>query len=731
MTGIIEQFCDDMRSAGIEPPDVIGADGKLHRFSTNGSTADDAGWYILHNDSSPAGMFGCWRDGIKRPWSSRKLSEMTSAERDAYEHKITECARQRSIERERRRLEAGKRAENIWRDAKPETGEHRYLRDKGVQAYGIRTDGQRLVIPKHDTRGQLHGLQFISPDGTKRSLSGGCMSGCYHAIGKPNSTLYIAEGYATAASIYAATGHGVAVAFDAGGLKPVAQALRAKYPDLQLVICADNDIKPGEPNTGIEKARKAAQTTGASVAIPEMGDRKCDFNDFFQAYGAEAVQRAIEHAQSPGLSESAGLSAESVSLGAANVSDWPEPLGEPAYHGLAGEIVRTIQPHTESHPVAILVQLLTAFGNCIGIKPHYRVESTKHRANLFIVLVGNTSKARKGTSWGRVEQLFRLVDNRWAEHCTDSGLNSGEGLIWAVRDPVTKGVRKGKGADSYLEDEVVDAGISDKRRLVIEEELASTLRVMDREGNTLSPLLRKAWDGHRLSSLTKNSPAVATGAHISIVGHITVDELRRYLCRTEMGNGFANRFLYLCVRRSNILPDGGNLADDALVPFAERLTQVVTAVRTIERVTMDDDAKAIWHAVYPDLSAGLPGLVGATTSRAEAQVIRLALLYALLDESRVIQPAHLRAALAVWEYVEVSARYIFGSAVGDPVADDILRSLRANPDGLSRTNISELFKRHKNRETIGLALDSLAQKKLAKSEQRKTEGRPVEVWRAC
>jgi hypothetical protein len=414
-----------------------------------------------------------------------------------------------------------------------------------------------------------------------------------------------------------------------------------------------------------------------------------------------------------------------------HVETWPESLSKDAYHGLAGEIVHAIQPHSESDPVAILVQLLTAFGNCIGNSPHYLIEGTRHIGNLFVALVGSTSKARKGTSWGRIRQLAGLLDDRWIDACVQSGLSSGEGLIWAVRDPLTRQKRRGKGAESYMDEEEVDAGIADKRLLVIEEEFASTLRVMGREGNTLSPVLRKAWDGHRLSSMTKNSPATATGAHISIIGHITVDELRRYLDRTECGNGFANRFLYLCVRRSKALPDGGSLSDEALRPFASRLAQRIGRAGVVQRARMDDAARAIWHAVYPELSEGLPGLLGAVTSRAEAQVIRLALLYALLDGSTIIRPAHLRAALAVWEYSEASARYIFGSAVGDPVADEIFRSLRTKSQGLTRTEVSALFKRNKDAQTISRALEVLENAGLARVEQRHTNGRPEEVWRAC
>lgn len=297
MEDIIQSFRAAISDAGIEPPEAIDADGQRHRFSTNGKVGDDAGWYVLYTDGIPAGAYGCWRQQISRTWSSRKPSDVTPAEREAYEHKIAECKRQRDAERERRHAEARARAEGIWQEARPETGEHRYLREKGVGAYGIRTDGLRLIVPMRDTRGRLHSLQFILPDGAKRCLSGGHVSGCYHGIGKPSGTLCVAEGYAIAASIYEATGQAVAVAFDADRLKQVAEALRAKYPNLQLLVCADNDIKPDEPNRGIEQARKAALAVGGLTAVPEMDGEKCDFNDLHRKRGAQAVRDAIANAK--------------------------------------------------------------------------------------------------------------------------------------------------------------------------------------------------------------------------------------------------------------------------------------------------------------------------------------------------------------------------------------------------------------------------------------------------
>ena len=164
-----------------------------------------------------------------------------------------------------------------------------------------------------------------------------------------------------------------------------------------------------------------------------------------------------------------------------------------------------------------------------------------------IVLVGDTSKGRKGSSWGHIERLAKNADAGWGDR-VESGLTSGEGLIWAVRD--ANGIEKGEKADH---------GVTDKRLLVFEPEFANVLRVLERQGNRLSAVVRDAWDGRTLRTLTRTTSAKASGAHISIIGHITSDELRRYLDRTEVANGLGNRFLWACVRRSKVLPEGGEM----------------------------------------------------------------------------------------------------------------------------------------------------------------------------
>lgn len=412
---------------------------------------------------------------------------------------------------------------------------------------------------------------------------------------------------------------------------------------------------------------------------------------------------------------------------------WPDPPDEAAFHGLAGDIVRAIEPHSEADPVALLVQFLVAFGNAAGRNAYYQVEADRHFLNLFAVLVGTTSRGRKGTSWGHVWDLFRQADGElgWATGCVEHGLSSGEGLIWRVRDKIEgrEPVRE-KGRVVDYQPVVIDEGIKDKRLLILEAEFASALRVLQREGNTLSPVIRCAWDHGYLTALTKNSRAKATDAHISIIGHITKPELLRHLDTTEMANGFGNRFLWACVRRSKCLPEGGKLHQKNLAPLVQRLRKALDFARQAGELTWDKEARAEWHRVYPDLSEGKPGLLGAMTARAEAQVVRLACIYACLDRSLVIRLSHLKAALAVWDYCERSARFIFGASLGDPVADEILRALKNAPNGLTRTDIRDLFGRNKAASDIGRALRALVENGLARCEREETDGRPAERWYA-
>jgi hypothetical protein len=386
-------------------------------------------------------------------------------------------------------------------------------------------------------------------------------------------------------------------------------------------------------------------------------------------------------------------------------------LGEAALYGVAGLAVRALAPHTEAHPAAILLQLLAAFGNAVGPAPHCMVDATRHGLNLFVVLVGESSKGRKGTSWNQIRRLFAEVDHPWvAERVTTARLTPAS-LIHALHDqqPAT-----------------------DRRLLALSEEFAAVLHTLGRAKGHLSPLLRCAWDSGDLRSLDGRSPIQASGTHISLIAHITQRELAQHLHPTEAHNGFANRCLWTLVQRSQCLPEGGNLGAHELSAVAAELRRALDWVGDANgiRLSRDEEARALWHKGYPELSQVRPGLYGAATSRAEAQVLRLSALYSVLDCSPIIGLPHLQAALAVWNYCAESAALFFGTSTGDPIADRIREAIDASFTGLSRKQMSALFHGHVSSERIEAALQQLLALGAIGQTSQPSGGRPTTLWSA-
>ena len=388
----------------------------------------------------------------------------------------------------------------------------------------------------------------------------------------------------------------------------------------------------------------------------------------------------------------------------------PNPqLGQAAYHGLAGRILRTIAPHTEAHPAAVLLQLLAAFGNMVGPGPHCMVDATRHGLNLFLVLVGDSSKARKGTSWSLIARLFAEVDQPWYANCVSTARLTASGLVYALRDQQPP---------------------TDRRLLALSEEFASVLQNLKRNNGHLSPLLRCAWDSGNLTTLDMHQHLQATGTHLSFIAHITQPELATHLHRTEALNGFANRCLWTCVQRSNCLPEGGSVSPSELSSLAGELRKALDWATASPQILFRRDAMAreLWQHRYPGLSQLLPGLHGAATSRAEAQVLRISAIYAALDGTCVIGLPHLQAAFAVWEYCYASASLLFGLSTGDPVADRIREAIESSDAGLSKNQIRRLFHGHVDGSRIDAALEKLVVLGALAIHSEPTGGRPSTVW---
>lgn len=406
--------------------------------------------------------------------------------------------------------------------------------------------------------------------------------------------------------------------------------------------------------------------------------------------------------------------------GTAPAEEAPWPTLDPvARHGLPGEVVAAIEPHTEADPVAMLVSVLVGFGNALNSGPHARVGGAQHPARINAVIIGSTAKARKGTSWRDVRPVLEAADPEWARHRHVDGLSSGEGLIGAVADPVMDAAGK-----------VVSAGITDKRLLVVEEEFSRVLAVAKRDGSTITPVIRSAFDNGVLRVLTKQRQQ-ATGAHISILGHITAEELRRMLTETDIANGLANRFLLVCARRGPLLPSGGNLDDQVVHDLGSRMSTALATARTIGTMRRSPDAEALWGQLYTEMAEDDPrGLLGAIVARADAHTLRLSVAYAAMDTSRVIEVDHVRAAWALWSYCRASASYVFGDAEGDEVADKLLAGLRrAGEAGLDFKAQSALFSRHVDAKRLASARSLLERRGKAVTTEEETGGRPRNVTR--
>lgn len=383
---------------------------------------------------------------------------------------------------------------------------------------------------------------------------------------------------------------------------------------------------------------------------------------------------------------------------------WPT-MGSAAFYGLPGAVVNAIDPHTEADRSAILLTYLAAFGTAVGREPHALADGARHAGNLFVVLVGETSKARKGTSWKQVCRIFAATDSSFTDERIRGGFGSGEALV----DSVAQG--------------------DDRRLFVYEPEWVRILAVGRRDGSTLSPLMRQAWDGDKLQIRTRSAGnVVADGAHIAVLGHVTVEELRTKLVETEVANGYANRHLFVVVRRSKLLPSGGALQNSIVVDLGRKTHQMLESCRSVGLISRTDDAEQYWSDLYYQMADDDPGgLLGAVIARDAAQVLRLSVIYALCDGApdSKIHLRHLKAAWAVWEYCRQSATYIFSQSTDNSLADKLLASLRkAGQNGLDARQMDRSVGGHATSAEIRTALGVLERRGLITTYSENTGGRP-------
>ena len=277
MSRTTDHLLQAIAAAGLAPVKALNlqSDSKVHRFCVEGDKPGSTnGWYVLHSHPLLAGAFGSWKTGESHTWCEKREGKPpTPAERAELQRQMKAAQAARAAELVNVQTAARERAAKLWATAHPATNAHPYLARKQIGAYGIRQLRDMLVVAARDVNGELHTLQFISPDGSKRFLTGGRIVGCYFAIGRPVDSLLLCEGLATASTLHQATGRAVAVAFNCGNLLAVARVLRLKFPAMRLVVCADNDFQT-QGNPGVTHARAAAQAVGGYLVVPKFPEAR-------------------------------------------------------------------------------------------------------------------------------------------------------------------------------------------------------------------------------------------------------------------------------------------------------------------------------------------------------------------------------------------------------------------------------------------------------------------------
>lgn len=479
---------------------------------------------------------------------------------------------------------------------------------------------------------------------------------------------------------------GLTATTNPGGAGKWDESYTASLTGATVVVIPDND-GPGVAHAEAVSSALEATCDVVLLTLPGLPE-KGDIADWVDAGGTRTELDALIRAARFG-------GPATVHVSEPEDRTFPVPvLDERALHGVFGEAISLLDGVSESDPAAVLLHLLIGFGSLVGPNPYVAVGTAKATANTFGVVVGASAKARKGTAWSDARTILEATDDQFLVHHHATGLSTGEGLIYRLRD-----------ADE-------DQEARDPRLLIIEPEFGKVLRQNQRQGNTLSGVVRQAWDNDPLQTLTRQDPLMATRHHLGIVGHVTSEELLAELDSVSAVNGFANRFLYAYVQRTKYLPEPAAIDAYRLDGLGAHLRAAAFAARDIGEVRRTPAAKERWAEIYQkvEVTVPLPGLAGHLTDRGVAQVLRLALIYALADNaSAQIDVEHLEAAYAMWRFSEESVRHIFGTRLGNPLAEKILKAARrAGPTGLTSREVFEALDRNADAESVERAIAVLS-----------------------
>ena len=661
----MEHFRTVMRDAGLQPPEVIEPDGKLHRFSTNGNARDRAGWYVFYSDGIPAGAFGDWRLGLSESWHAEIGRPLNTTEDAAHRARMEAARRLRDEDRARKRADAATRASTLWASADDAPLDHPYLVRKRVQPHGAREHDGALVLPVI-VDGHICSLQFIDADGAKRFLRGGRVKGGYFGLGdfeSPDVVIHVAEGFATGATVHEATGAPVAVAFSADNLASVATSLQTAYPDAALVICADDDAATPD-NPGLTHAREAARGAAAAVAVPKHRDGEqttaLDFNDMAAALGLEAVAEVL----AAPASEARALHPVAVNRPEGG-DDWnpPLPLGVQvasesypidAFPEVVRGAVEEVQVFTQA-PLPLVASsalgILSLTGQAyVDVK---RAEGLTGPTSLFLLTIADSGE-RKSTCDKFFTEPIRDYERQQTEAaqpaCADyrAALAAWESSQTGIKDDIRQRAKKGHTVETQHQelrrlegDKPVPPRVPRLLRLdETPENLAWVLArewpaagVMSAEAGIVFgahamgkdsimrnlALLNILWDGGTLAIGRRSTESFTVqGARFTVALQVQEATLRSFVERSgglARGTGFLARFLLAWPESTQ----GRRLFKDAptdwprLSAFHQRVAELLEQPATIDEhgalspvvLSLDPEAKRVWVRFHDDIERQL------------------------------------------------------------------------------------------------------------------------------
>lgn len=493
-----------------------------------------------------------------------------------------------------------------------------------------------------------------------------------------------------------------------------------------IFVLPDNDPPGSEHADDVAEKLDGVPDELLIVELPDL-PHGGDVADWLEAGKTKAdLRAAVRHARNAQRTVVRdGITVIIGAEGRPQAWPWPQPLAQFVYeHSAAGEWAAYLDEAevSEADPAAVLVQILTGLGAMVGLGPHIQHGVSRVPPRWYSLTVGQTSKARKGTSWEAARALLEVVDGGdFIKARTLSGFGSGEALLSPIADP-----------DEDEQHGLLPQTVPERRLLIVETEFARVLDIADRTGSTLSPNLRDLFDTGPVRNIVKGAGGTiaASQHHCALVGHITAEELRKRLSSTAISNGFGNRLLLVGAKRPRLLPDPAAIDDSVRLPLASRLRDALDTARRTGQMGLTDDAKALWRELYTAMERRpLPPLASTMTGRAPIQTLRIALLCALIRGDDRVERIDLEVAAEIVRYSIDTVLHIFGDQLGDERADRLLQAAReAGHRGLTGKERLALFSRNATGEQLGEAvrvLTSLSLCALLRVPSR--GGRPSEI----